>query len=191
MAFLVNNLLFVLFTFTVLIGTVVPARVEAVRGVQMSVGRPYFDRMSVPIGVALLFLIGVGPALPWGRATGDQVRARAAAAARRRGRLRRHRVRARSAHSWTLVTLVFGGYAAQVTLGELWLPVGQRMRARGEGFVQALAQVSGAAGAGPRRSSSTRHGAGDDRHRGQQHPGHVDRGAAGARRERRRSAPTR
>ena len=38
--FLVNNLLFVLFTFTVLIGTVFPLLVEAVRGVQMSVGRP-------------------------------------------------------------------------------------------------------------------------------------------------------
>src|SRR6185295_1846559 len=65
--FLVNNLLFVLFTFTVLIGTVFPLVVEWARDVQMSVGRPFFDRMSVPTGVALLFLIGVGPALPWGR----------------------------------------------------------------------------------------------------------------------------
>src|SRR6267143_174009 len=38
--FLVQNLLFVLFTFTVLLGTVFPLVVEAVRGVQMSVGRP-------------------------------------------------------------------------------------------------------------------------------------------------------
>src|SRR3954462_339415 len=73
-AFLVQNLLFVLFTFTVLLGTVFPLVVEAVRGVQMSVGRPYFDRMSVPIGVALLFLMGVGPALPWGRAGREQLR---------------------------------------------------------------------------------------------------------------------
>src|SRR5438270_5103937 len=73
-AFLVQNLLFVLFTFTVLLGTVFPLVVEAVRGVQMSVGRPYFDKMSVPIGVALLFVMGVGPALPWGRATPRQLR---------------------------------------------------------------------------------------------------------------------
>src|SRR6266852_2368362 len=72
--FLVQNLLFVLFTFTVLLGTVFPLVVEAARGVQMSVGRPYFDKMSVPIGVALLFVMGVGPALPWGRATSQQVR---------------------------------------------------------------------------------------------------------------------
>src|SRR5437764_1664607 len=73
-AFLVQNLLFVLFTFTVLLGTVFPLVVEAVLGVQMSVGRPYFDKLSVPIGVALLFVMGVGPALPWGRATPQQLR---------------------------------------------------------------------------------------------------------------------
>src|SRR5207237_8948991 len=72
--FLVQNLLFVLFTFTVLLGTVFPLVVEAARGVQMSVGRPYFDKMSVLIGVALPFVMGVGPALPWGRATGQQLR---------------------------------------------------------------------------------------------------------------------
>src|SRR5437868_5320680 len=72
--FLVQNLLFVLFTFTVLLGTVFPLVVEALRGAQMSVGRPYFDKMSVPIGVALLFVMGVGPALPWGRATRQQLR---------------------------------------------------------------------------------------------------------------------
>src|SRR5437870_5834672 len=70
--FLVNNLLFVLLTFTVLIGRIFPLIVEAFRGKQMSVGRPYFDSMVVPIGTVLLFLIGVGPALPWGRATKQQ-----------------------------------------------------------------------------------------------------------------------
>jgi cytochrome c-type biogenesis protein CcmF len=67
--FLVNNLMFILLTFTVLIGTVFPLIVEAVKGKQMSVGRPYFDSMVVPVGTVLLFLIGVGPALPWGRVT--------------------------------------------------------------------------------------------------------------------------
>ncbi len=139
--FLVNNLLFVLLTFTVLIGTVFPLLVEAVKGAQMSVGRPYFDRMVVPIGAALLFLMGVGPALPWGRATGDQVRkallppllgaAVAAAAGLALG----------ARNPWTVLTLAFGGYALQVTLGELWLPVHQRMRAHGEGFGQAFLEA--------------------------------------------------
>src|SRR6185369_11788307 len=64
-AFLGQNLLFVLFTFTVLLGTVFPLVMEAFRGTQMSVGRPYFDQMAVPIGLALLLVMGIGPALPW------------------------------------------------------------------------------------------------------------------------------
>ena len=51
----------------------IPLVVEAVKGKQMSVGRPYFDSMVVPVGAALLFLIGIGPALPWGRATREQL----------------------------------------------------------------------------------------------------------------------
>jgi cytochrome c-type biogenesis protein CcmF len=140
-AFLLNNLLVVLLTFTVLVGTVFPLVVEAVRGTQMSVGRPYFDRMAVPIGVALLFLMGIGPALPWGRSGGAELRRAllpplaAAAVFVALGLLAGVR------HPWTLVALFCGGYAAQVTLGELWLPVARRMRSRGEGIGAAVAQV--------------------------------------------------
>jgi cytochrome c-type biogenesis protein CcmF len=130
-AFLVNNLLFVLFTFTVLIGTVFPLLVEAARGVQMSVGRPYFDRMAIPIGATLLLLMGIGPALPWGRASREQLRqallpplgGAAAVLALGLG----FGVRS----PWTLLTLTFAGYAGQVTLAELWRPVSQRRRAAG------------------------------------------------------------
>src|SRR3954466_15912793 len=135
--FLINNLLFVLFTFTVLIGTVFPLIVEALRGKQMSVGRPYFDSMVVPIGAVLLFILGVGPALPWGRATKEQAKkallppligaAIVAAIGFTFG------VR----NAWTLVTLAFGGYAAQVTLGQMWLPVVQRIR-RGDSAGHAI-----------------------------------------------------
>ena len=66
-AFLGNNLLFAAFTFTVLLGTVYPLLNEVMTDVQISVGEPYFNRMSVPICMGILFLMGVGPALPWGR----------------------------------------------------------------------------------------------------------------------------
>ena len=137
-AFLLNNLLFVLLTFTVLIGTVFPLIVEAVRGVQMSVGRPYFDRMAVPVGAALLFLMGVGPALPWGRATSDQVQ-RALLAPAGAGVFAAAIAFALGVRSpWTLVTLGFAGFTTFVTLRELTLPLVRRMRAHGEGFGQAL-----------------------------------------------------
>ena len=138
--FLLNNLLFVLFTFTVLMGTVFPLLVEAARGTQMSVGRPYFDAMAVPVGAALLFLMGVGPALPWGAATGAPVRRALLPPLAGAAVLCAIGYAAGVRNPWTLVTLAFGGYAAQVTLGEMWLPLRQRMRGRGEAFGQAFVE---------------------------------------------------
>jgi cytochrome c-type biogenesis protein CcmF len=75
-AFLANNLLFAGFAFVVLLGTVFPLLVEAVQDKKLSVGEPYFDRMTVPIGLALLFLMAVAPALPWRAASGEVLRRR-------------------------------------------------------------------------------------------------------------------
>ena len=118
--FLVNNLFFVLLTFTVLIGTIFPLVVEAVKGKQMSVGRPYFDSMVVPIGTALLFLIGVGPALPWGRATKQQALRSLLRPFVSGVLLAAIGYIAGVRNPWTIVTLLFGGYAAWVTLLEMW-----------------------------------------------------------------------
>jgi cytochrome c-type biogenesis protein CcmF len=73
-AFLLNNLLFAAFTFTVLLGTLFPLLAEAFRGVKVSVGAPFFNRMTVPICVALLFLLGIGPALRWRLTTTEQMK---------------------------------------------------------------------------------------------------------------------
>jgi cytochrome c-type biogenesis protein CcmF len=70
-AFLANNVLFAAFAFVVLLGTVFPLLVEAVNGDRISVGRPYFDRMTAPVALALLFIMAVAPALPWRKASGE------------------------------------------------------------------------------------------------------------------------
>jgi cytochrome c-type biogenesis protein CcmF len=75
-AFLVNNLLFAALAFVVLLGTVFPLVAEALRGSRLSVGEPYFDRMTTPIGLALLFLMAVAPALPWRATSGELLRRR-------------------------------------------------------------------------------------------------------------------
>ncbi|WP_219418040.1 heme lyase CcmF/NrfE family subunit [Pseudonocardia nigra] len=67
--FLVNNLLLSLFAFVVLLGTTYPIFVEALTGQQVSVGRPFFDRMAVPLSFALLLAMGVGPVTPYRRAS--------------------------------------------------------------------------------------------------------------------------
>jgi cytochrome c-type biogenesis protein CcmF len=68
-AFLFNNLVLVGIAFAVFWGTVFPVLSEWVRGVKITVGPPFFNRVNAPLGVALLFLMGVGPAIAWRRAT--------------------------------------------------------------------------------------------------------------------------
>ena len=75
-AFLLNNLLFVLLAVIVLLGTVFPLLYEAVEHQQVTVGAPYFDAMTLPIGLALLLLMAVGPALPWRKTTVGALRRR-------------------------------------------------------------------------------------------------------------------
>ena len=57
------------FAFVVLLGTVFPLLYEALGDQQVTVGAPYFDAMTLPIGLALLVLMAIGPALPWRKAT--------------------------------------------------------------------------------------------------------------------------
>ena len=68
-AFLVQNVLFLLVAFVTLWGTVFPVFSEAAQGTTVTVGRPFFDRVNGPLMLALIALMGVGPLLPWRRAT--------------------------------------------------------------------------------------------------------------------------
>ena len=75
-AFLANNVLFAVFAFVVLLGTVFPLIVEAVQDRRTVVGAPYFDRLGMPIGLALLFLMAIAPVLPWRKASTELLRDR-------------------------------------------------------------------------------------------------------------------
>ena len=70
-AFLGNNLIFAVAAFVVLLGTVFPLLAEAVWNDRLAVGRPYFDRMLAPVGLALLALMGLSPALNWRNTTAE------------------------------------------------------------------------------------------------------------------------
>ncbi|MBI3456168.1 MAG: heme lyase CcmF/NrfE family subunit [Candidatus Rokubacteria bacterium] len=67
--FLLNNLLLIAFCFTVFFGTIFPLLAEAVTGVKVSVGTPYFNWVTAPISLAILFMMGAGPLVPWRRAS--------------------------------------------------------------------------------------------------------------------------
>jgi cytochrome c-type biogenesis protein CcmF len=70
-SFLANNVIFAAFAFVVLLGTVFPLLAEALQDRPVTVGPPYFDRMTTPLGLVLLFLMAVAPALPWRKASGE------------------------------------------------------------------------------------------------------------------------
>src|SRR5690606_30669054 len=68
-AFLFNNLALVGIAFSVLWGTLFPIISEAVRGVKITVGIDFFERVNIPLGLFLLFLTGVGPLIAWRKAS--------------------------------------------------------------------------------------------------------------------------
>ena len=70
-----GSLVFATMAFVVVLGTLFPLFVEAVTGDKVSVGAPFFDSVFAPLGAALLFLMGAGPVLPWGKVDGYAARA--------------------------------------------------------------------------------------------------------------------
>ena len=67
-SFLVGNVLFLAMTFAVLLGTLFPLIVEAFTGQKVTVGPPFFNKLSFPIWMLIFALMGVGPLLPWRKA---------------------------------------------------------------------------------------------------------------------------
>ena len=62
---LVNNLILVVMTATVLLGTLYPLIIDAFGSGKISVGPPYFNYVTVPLGTLLLITMGFGFFLRW------------------------------------------------------------------------------------------------------------------------------
>jgi cytochrome c-type biogenesis protein CcmF len=73
-AFLLNNIVLVSALFTIFLGTIFPLLSEAVAGVQVSVGAPYFNSVTVPLFLFLVFLMAIGPIIAWRRASWDNLK---------------------------------------------------------------------------------------------------------------------
>ncbi len=136
-AFLGNNVLLLVITFTVLVGTIYPLLAEALTGDKVSVGGPFFNTNTAPVALLLLFLMGVGPILPW--------RAASAAAV-----ARRLQVPAWAAALTAAVLAALGAEVAAIgvfglvafvgaaTLAEMARGVLAQRRAHGVGIVSAI-----------------------------------------------------
>ncbi|MBI5182825.1 MAG: heme lyase CcmF/NrfE family subunit, partial [Nitrospinae bacterium] len=68
-SFLFNNLILVGITFATFWGTIFPLISEAVRGVKITVGSPFYNQVNLPFGMALLFLTGICPLIAWRKAS--------------------------------------------------------------------------------------------------------------------------
>jgi cytochrome c-type biogenesis protein CcmF len=58
----------------VLWGTLFPVISEWVEGTKISVGAPFFNKVTIPIALFLLFLTGVGPLLAWRKTSYDSLK---------------------------------------------------------------------------------------------------------------------
>ena len=67
--FLLNNVLLVGLCFVIFWGTFFPLISEAFTGNKASVGPPWFDRYTVPLAIALVFMSGLGPLMAWRKTT--------------------------------------------------------------------------------------------------------------------------
>ncbi len=68
-AFLAQNVLFLVVAFVTLWGTIFPVFSKAAQDVTLTVGEPFFNLINGPLLLGIVFLMGVGPLLPWRRAT--------------------------------------------------------------------------------------------------------------------------
>lgn len=140
-AFIMNNMLFVFFTFLVLVGTVFPLLAEAVRDVKISVGEPYFNRLGVPIAISIVFMMGIGPALPWGRASKDEL-VKILGPPTAAGLLVTGLAAAMGVRQFLpAVTMFVSGFAAYVSLHDMVEPVLVRHRRGGVAWGTAMAEA--------------------------------------------------
>lgn len=66
---LYNNLFLLVAMVTVFVGTLYPLAVEVVADERLTVAAPYFNQVMPPILIAVVLLMGIGPVVPWRRAT--------------------------------------------------------------------------------------------------------------------------
>ncbi len=75
--FLLVNIIFSILLVMVLLGTFYPAITELFTGKQITLGEPYFNKISAPIGIFLLLLLAICPTLSWKQTTSKAILKRA------------------------------------------------------------------------------------------------------------------
>ncbi len=64
-ALVINNILMIIATITILLGTIYPIIIEVLNNKRISVGGPYFNSTVIPIMIPGFFLMSIAPVLSW------------------------------------------------------------------------------------------------------------------------------
>jgi cytochrome c-type biogenesis protein CcmF len=140
-AFLLNNLVFIAVMFAVLWGTMFPLLSEGFLGQKIAVGPPFFDRVTIPLGLILLALMGIGPVIAWRKASPRNLRRNftwpLAAGLVAAGVLAAVGVR----HPYVLLTFGLGAFTTATIVVEFHKGTRARARIEGEAYPRALVHL--------------------------------------------------
>lgn len=142
-SFLFNNLLLVGMAFAILWGTMFPIISELVRGVQVTVGPPFFNRVNFPIGLALLLLAGIGPLIAWRKASPENLKRQFTIPIAVASVLGVLLIALRFGDFYAGAALTIGLFVTVAVLQEFWRGVGARHRLHDENYALALVRLVG------------------------------------------------
>lgn len=137
-AFLFNNLILLGACFAVFWGTIFPLVAEGVTGQKVSVGPPFFERVNFPIGLALLFLSGVGPVIAWRRASRRNLQKNFAAPVVFAVAVSAVLWIMGARHALALTTWGISAFVLYIIVVEFWKGTKARARIEGEGIPKAF-----------------------------------------------------
>ena len=141
--FLYNNLLLVGLAFAVFWGTMFPVLTEAVQGEKITVGQGFFNQVAVPIGIGLLFLTGVGPLIPWRKASRRELRRRFVwpLVIATMAIIPAVYVAQDGGHWWAALAIVLAAFTVACIVGEFWRGMKVRHQLGEVSWIGALGQL--------------------------------------------------
>ena len=140
-SFLFNNLVLIVIAFAVLWGTLYPILSEAVQGVKVTMGPPFFNQVNIPLGLALLALTGIGPLIAWRRASLANLQRQFAVPVTVGGFTLLLLLILGMRDVAALLTIALGGFVTAAIVQEFARGARARHRQYGEGYALALARL--------------------------------------------------
>ena len=140
-SFLFNNLVFLVIAFAVLWGTLLPILSEAIVGVKYTVLAPWFNTVTIPLGLALLALTGIGPLIAWRRASIPNLQRQFAVPGTVGAFTALILLVAGMRDLYALIAIALGGFVTGTVVQEFARGARARHRQYGEGYALALGRL--------------------------------------------------